>query len=63
MAPTVFNFIFLGIHLLVPGLMSYLKNQELLGGWLYVAVHLIVGLVLLAIGRKVFTLKSDALKA
>ena len=63
MAPTVFNFIFLGIHLLVPGLMSYLKNQELLGGWLYVAVHLIVGLVLLAIGKKVFTLKSDALKA
>lgn len=63
MAPTILNFVFFGSHLLVPGLMSYLKNTELMGGWLYVAVHFIVCLVLLAIGRKVFVLKSDALKA
>ena len=63
MAPSIKNFVFFGIHIFLPGFFSYLKNIELIGGWLYVIVHFVVALILLIIGKAMFATKAEALKA
>lgn len=63
MAPTMVSFVFLGMHILIPGVMSYVKNSELFGGWFYIALHFIVSIALLATGRVIYSIKSETLKA
>ena len=63
MKPTATEFVLFAIHILTPGVMAYLKNLELGGGWVYLIVHFVVSLLLYGVGRRMFKSKSEAMKA
>ena len=63
MAPTKLNFAFLAVHILLPGVLSYLKDNERSGGWCYLILHGVLSVLLLEVGKRLFAAKSEALKA
>ena len=63
MAPTKLDFAFLGVHIILPGVLSYLKDNERIGGWCYLILHGVLSVLLLEVGKRLFTAKSGALKA
>lgn len=63
MKPTGKEFVFFAVHIVFPGVMSYLKSQEFYGGWMYVLVHFFLSIVLYSVSRYLFRNKSEALKA
>lgn len=63
MRPAAKEFVLFAIHILTPGVMAYLKNLELGGGWLYLMVHFVVSLLLYGVGRRMYKSKSEAMRA
>lgn len=56
---TMQDLIFLGVHVIVLGLLSYLKNQEILNGWWMVIVHAVVSCALYYMSRMMFKRKME----
>ena len=63
MKPTANEFVLFAIHIVMPGVMAFLKNLELGEGWVYLIVHFVVSLLLYGVGRRMFRSKSEAMKA
>lgn len=63
LAPTLKEFLFLGLHTLVAGVMSYMKNMDMLGGWLYLLIHFMASLALRFVGKAMYKSKLEAIKA
>lgn len=57
LAATVSDFVFLAVHVVVLGLMSYLKNTELVGGWMFVFIHAAISCVLYCMGKSIYKRK------
>lgn len=60
LAATMNELVFLGIHVLVPGLLSYVKNAEILNGWVYILVHAIISCSLYCMGKSIYKRKVDS---
>ena len=63
LAPTRKEFGFLGLHIVLAGLLSYLKSMDLLSGWLYILVHFMSSLALRFVGKSMYKTKLEAIKA
>lgn len=63
MKPTANEFVLFAIHIVMPGVMAFLKNLELGEGWVYLIVHFVASLLLYGVGRRMFKSKSEAMKA
>ncbi|CBK21440.2 uncharacterized protein [Blastocystis hominis] len=63
MKPTANEFVLFAIHIVMPGVMAFLKNLELGEGWVYLIVHFVASLLLYGVGRCMFKSKSEAMKA
>ena len=44
-------------------LMSYMKNMDMLGGWLYLLIHFMASLALRFVGKAMYKSKLEAIKA
>ena len=57
---TVNEIVFLGIHVILPGVLSYMKNAELLNNWIYILVHAIISCALYCVGKSIYKKKVES---
>lgn len=56
---TMNEFIFLGVHIVVSGVLSYLKNLDSLNGWLVIGIHALVSCILYCVGKSIYKRKVE----
>lgn len=59
LAATASDFILLGIHVIVPGLLSYLYQLEL-NGWMTLLIHAVISCILYGVSKSVYRRKMES---
>ena len=60
LAATINEIVFLGIHVIIPGILSYVKNAELLNNWIYIIVHAFISCALYCAGKSIYKIKVES---